>query len=301
MNLRASLMLAGLILAGLRGRCQVSGVSAGQFDLGTLQQAAIDTDPRSRAAAAVHAADRSPAPQHRVRSGCRPSTIDGQAQYQSDVAHRRRRCRVCSALFLPPKDTFDSGIRLDQRLFDTTIGVQSALERAQLAENQARVRTTLFALRQQVNDAFFAAAALQARAGALAATIDGSERTTAGNERARSAGDGARRRMRRRSKPHCCSGSRTTTTCRRTGAARSTRLATLTGQTVGGHRHARAARSGRRRRAGAAVAVDAARPPRVRAVRAHARTTRPTAGTDRGAGASAAVDLRTRRRTESRD
>jgi outer membrane protein TolC len=34
------------------------------------------------------------------------------------------------------------------------------------------VRATLFALRQQVNDAFFAAAALQARAGALAATIE---------------------------------------------------------------------------------------------------------------------------------
>jgi outer membrane protein TolC len=33
------------------------------------------------------------------------------------------------------------------------------------------VRTALFGLRQQVNDAFFAAAALQARAGALAATV----------------------------------------------------------------------------------------------------------------------------------
>src|SRR5262249_14557325 len=75
-------------------------------------------------------------------------------------------------LFRPPKDTFDGGVRLDQRLFDVMIGAQRALERAQLAESQARVRSTLFALRQQVNDAFFAAAALQARAGALAATID---------------------------------------------------------------------------------------------------------------------------------
>jgi outer membrane protein TolC len=56
-------------------------------------------------------------------------------------------------------------------LFDPTVNAQGALERAQLAESQARVRTTLFTLRQQVNDAFFAAAALQARAGSLAATI----------------------------------------------------------------------------------------------------------------------------------
>ena len=39
------------------------------------------------------------------------------------------------------------------------------------AEQQARVRTALFNLRQQVNEAFFAAAALQARAGALGALI----------------------------------------------------------------------------------------------------------------------------------
>ena len=56
-------------------------------------------------------------------------------------------------------------------MFDATLDAQSALERSQLAEQQARVRTALFGLRQQVNDAFFAAAALQARAGALAATV----------------------------------------------------------------------------------------------------------------------------------
>ena len=46
-----------------------------------------------------------------------------------------------------------------------------AVEKARLAESQARVRTALFALRQDVNDAFFAAALLQQRAQALAATI----------------------------------------------------------------------------------------------------------------------------------
>lgn len=170
MNIRMSLMLAGFLLAGLPSgvRCQVSGRSV---DLPTLQQAAIDTDPRSRQLQLfMQQADL------RLRniSAQRLPTVavDGQAQYQSDVAHLATSLPGVSALFLPPKDTFDAGIRLDQRLFDTTIGAQGALERAQLAENQARVRATLFGLRQQVNDAFFAAAALQARAGALAATIE---------------------------------------------------------------------------------------------------------------------------------
>jgi outer membrane protein TolC len=74
-------------------------------------------------------------------------------------------------IFSPPKATFDAGVRIEQSLLDATLDARSALERSQLAEQQARVRTALFGLRQQVNDAFFAAAALQARAGALAATV----------------------------------------------------------------------------------------------------------------------------------
>jgi outer membrane protein TolC len=141
------------------------------FELGSLQQAAIDTDPRLQQLGLLNT-------QSNLRlqniSALRLPTlgVEGYAQYQSDVAHLATSLPGVEALFLPPKDTFDSGIRLEQRLFDTTIGAQSALEQAQLAENQARVRATLFGLRQQVNDAFFAAAALQARAGALAATIE---------------------------------------------------------------------------------------------------------------------------------
>ena len=170
MNRRLSLMLAGLFLAGLPAgvRCQVSG--ARSFDLGSLQQAAIDTDPRMQQFALLNtqadlrlrniAALRLPA-----------VTVEGQGQYQSDVAHLTPEPPVIGGLFRPTKDTYDGSLRIDQRLFDATLDAQSALERAQLAENQARVRTTLFTLRQQVNDAFFAAAALQARAGSLAATI----------------------------------------------------------------------------------------------------------------------------------
>jgi len=178
MKIRTSLMLAGLFLAGLPEgvRCQVSGIGSQvsdvrSFDLATLQQAAIDTDPRSRE---LQLFTRQTDLRLRNISALRlPTvTIDGQAQYQSDVAHLNTVLPGVGALFAPPKDTYDAGIRIDQRLFDATVGAQGALERAQLGENQARVRTTLFTLRQQVNDAFFAAAALQARAGALTATID---------------------------------------------------------------------------------------------------------------------------------
>ena len=170
MNTRLSLALAGCVLAGLPAgvRCQVPGVRS--FDLGTLQQAAIDTDPRMQQVALLNTQT-----DLRLRniSALRlPAvSVEGQGQYQSDVAHLSPAPPVIGGLFRPPKDTYDGSVRVDQRLFDPTVNAQGALERAQLAESQARVRTTLFTLRQQVNDAFFAAAALQARAGSLAATI----------------------------------------------------------------------------------------------------------------------------------
>jgi outer membrane protein TolC len=177
MNIRTSLMLAGFLLAtlpaGVRG--QVSGVS-GQvsgvrsFDLGTLQQAAIDADPRMQQ---LQLLTRQTDLRLRNISALRlPSVaVEGQGQYQSDVAHLPSNAGGFASFFSPPKDTYDGSLRVDQRLFDATVGAQGAVERAQLAENQARVRSTLFSLRQQVNDAFFAAAGLQARAGSLAATI----------------------------------------------------------------------------------------------------------------------------------
>jgi len=176
MNARLSLLLAGVLLAGLPAgvRCQVSGISqttgVRSFDLATLQQAAIDTDPRTQQVALLNT--QADLRLRNIAALRRPAvSVEGLAQYQSDVAHLTPAPPVIGGLFRPPKDTYDGSIRVDQRLFDPTVNAQGALERAQLAESQARVRTTLFTLRQQVNDAFFAAAALQARAGSLAATI----------------------------------------------------------------------------------------------------------------------------------
>jgi outer membrane protein TolC len=98
-------------------------------------------------------------------------TALGQAQYQSDVPTAPFALPNGQPLFTPPKDTYDAFFRVDQRLFDPTRQPRLAIEQAQLAESQARVRATLFSLRQQVNDLFFAAALLQQQQGTLGATI----------------------------------------------------------------------------------------------------------------------------------
>ena len=74
-------------------------------------------------------------------------------------------------VFSAPKENIDFSGRVEQRLLDSTIGAQAAVERAQLLEQQARVRSAVYAIRQQVNDAFFAAATLQQRRTVVAATI----------------------------------------------------------------------------------------------------------------------------------
>ena len=155
------------------------------FELGALQQAAIDSDPRLQELQLL--TTQSELRLRNIAAARLPSiVVDGQAQYQSDVPTPPLTLPGGRPLFSPAKATYDSGLRIDQRIFDATIDAQGALERAQLAEQQARVRTTLFSLRQQVNEAYFAAAALQARAGALAAAVsDLDARLTETNVRVR--------------------------------------------------------------------------------------------------------------------
>ncbi|MGH9142743.1 MAG: TolC family protein [Vicinamibacterales bacterium] len=96
----------------------------------------------------------------------------GQSQYQSDAPTAPFSGPDGQPLFASPKFTYDASLRVDQRLYDAGIQPRRDLARADLAESQARVRTTLFTLRQEVNDAFFAAALLQEQLGALNATLD---------------------------------------------------------------------------------------------------------------------------------
>lgn len=97
-------------------------------------------------------------------------SVEGQAQYQSQV--------VEIPVSIPgraapqaPKDTFDGYVRVEQPLLDPTRQARIAIERARLAEAQARVRTATYGLRQEVNEAFFAAAMLHEREAQIATTI----------------------------------------------------------------------------------------------------------------------------------
>jgi outer membrane protein TolC len=96
----------------------------------------------------------------------------GQSQYQSDAPSAPFTGPSGQPVFASPTFTYDASLRLDQRLYDAAIQPRRELARADLAESQARVRTALFALRQEVNEAFFTAALLQEQLGALTATLD---------------------------------------------------------------------------------------------------------------------------------
>lgn len=162
----AALALQGLLV----GSPVAAQPPASALELSTLQDSAIAADPRS--AEFEWLSRQTDLRVQNISSTKLPVvSVEGQLQYQSDVPLPPF-ALIGPGLFAPPKGTIDSYLRVEERLFDPARGPQVALERAQLGEQQARVRSALFTLRQQVNDAFFAAALLQERAGALQTVID---------------------------------------------------------------------------------------------------------------------------------
>ena len=164
------------------------------LQLAVLQQEARAADPRLRALQ-LQAAQTDLRSRNIEAERLPWLTAQGQTQYQSDVPTVPLTLPTGQPLFAPPKDTYDASLRVDQRLVDPSIRPRLELERAQLAESHARVRTTSFGLRQEVNEAFFTAALLQARAGSVG-HHHGFGDTVARNERARSRGRRTRRRRR---------------------------------------------------------------------------------------------------------
>ncbi len=96
----------------------------------------------------------------------------GQTQVQSDVPTAPFTLPNGEPAIAPPKFTYDASVRVDQRIYDPSLAPRRALERAGLAESEARVRTSLFAVRQEVNDAFFGAALLEQQLGALNTSVE---------------------------------------------------------------------------------------------------------------------------------
>ena len=141
--------------------------------LSALLQQATASDPRQRqfqlssAASALRAenidADRKPVLQ-----------LSGFAQYQSAVTTivAPAPVRALNIAFpTPPYDTYDAHLNAQQPLVTPTVAPRRAAERAQLAETQAELHVTLFGLRQEVDDAFFAALLAQEREAQFAVTI----------------------------------------------------------------------------------------------------------------------------------
>ena len=94
----------------------------------------------------------------------------GLAQYQSAVTHFDVRLPNVT-IPAPPHDTYDGHLDVHQSLLNPTLAPQQSLERARLAESQAEVRTLVFARREDVNEAFFAAALTEGRIREILAAI----------------------------------------------------------------------------------------------------------------------------------
>ena len=160
-TLRASLtvlMLAGPITA-------FGQSAADTLRLADLQAAALQRDPRDAQPALL--ARQSTLRAASIRAGRRPVlNLEGVAQYQSDVTHF-----AAAAVPKPPNDTYDARLVAQQRVFDPTIGPRLAVEDAQLASNRAAVASTMYSLRQSVNDAFFAALRSQAQIAELETSL----------------------------------------------------------------------------------------------------------------------------------
>lgn len=168
-----ALLLAVAVGSGGRVvRAQQSAAGGGDsLQLGTLLRNAMAHDPRQRQFGLL--ARQTDLRLTNLAVQWLPS-INGEAQatYQSTVFS----APPGVPFPLPSRDMYDSRLTLNQALLDPTIGPKRATERARLAESEAQVRTTLFGLRQEVNDAFFTVALLENRIGIITVTITDLER-----------------------------------------------------------------------------------------------------------------------------
>lgn len=135
--------------------------------------AALNADPRQRQIALNASAS-----ELRVKSILATRlpqiTGNGQAQYQSTVTKIAVPIPGI-AIPSPTRDTYDAHVNAQESIFDPALSSRQSLERAQLAETQAGVRTSVFGRRQEVNDAFFAAATLEQRIAEIGVAISGLE------------------------------------------------------------------------------------------------------------------------------
>jgi outer membrane protein TolC len=158
-----------VVLAMLRSVNARAQAPRDTLRLDDLQREAATRDPRQRQFAYQRTA--SELRRRDIAAERLPGvTGEGMAQYQSDVTTIPIRLPNVTVP-TPPHDTYDAHLLANERLYDPSAAPRDEVERASLTENEARLRTTLYGLRSEVNDAFFAAALAQARTGEIAAAI----------------------------------------------------------------------------------------------------------------------------------
>jgi outer membrane protein TolC len=138
--------------------------------LGALQAAAVKNDPRARQVDLL--ASQSALRQKSLGTERLPALgITAQGQYQSDVPEIPLAFPGGARPPLPPHDSYDAHLEAREPLYDPSRGARRSVERASLAESQARVRTVLYQLRQEVSDAYFTALRLHAQRAELQAAV----------------------------------------------------------------------------------------------------------------------------------
>lgn len=173
---RLGLIAIALLAPALAARAQIPGSDSIQpsrrdsLELGALQDSAVLRDPRGRELALLTAQSR--LRQQNLTAERRPTlSLEGQAQYQSDVARIPVTLPGGVKVPTPPHDTYDAHLAAGQRLYDPSIGPRRAVEDAQLAESQARLRAALFPVRQNVSDVYFVALRAQSQLAELETAI----------------------------------------------------------------------------------------------------------------------------------
>jgi len=163
-------LLVGVVLLAAPAAAQDAPRRASDsLRLGALHADAVRLDPRQRQLRLQESAT-----ELRLRSIAAERlpmlSANGQAQYQSDVT--RFAAAVPGATFPSlPHDTYDAHLGAEQSLFDPAAAPRRAVERARLAESLAQVRATLFPLRSEITESFFAVASHQERTAELDAAL----------------------------------------------------------------------------------------------------------------------------------
>ena len=149
----------------------LSAQRADTLTLGEVLRASRREDPRAAQLALERV--RSALRLERIGADRLPTLrVSGQAQYQSEVTSIGDEAPAAPFPFpTPSRDTYDARLDLRQPILDLTIASRRAAELGGHAEAEAQIEATLYALRAEAIEAFFAAALAASRAEAIEATL----------------------------------------------------------------------------------------------------------------------------------